>query len=117
MRLHVAAVYRHGGGDPLARCQSRQDSSPMVTARPAIEAVVDRRRRAVFGRAVLPAAAALQNMDDTADDPTIIHPARTGLVLRKMGGNRRPGIITQPKNLAHSDLQGADNHLKSKNYE
>ena len=41
---------------------------------PAVEAVVDRRREAVVLRTILPAAIHLQNMDNHADDATVIHP-------------------------------------------
>jgi hypothetical protein len=41
--------------------------SPMALARSAVEAVVDRRRRSVFGCAAPPATAAFENVDDAAD--------------------------------------------------
>ena len=45
---------------------------PHAALRPAHEAIVDRRRRAVFRRAIAPSAAALQHMQDAADHAPII---------------------------------------------
>jgi hypothetical protein len=84
----------------------------MVPARPTVETVVDRRRWTVFGRVVLPAAAALENMDDTADNPAVVHPTGAGLVRRKVRLDRRPRVIVQPENVPHTALQGIHNALE-----
>jgi hypothetical protein len=55
--------------------------------RPSAKAIVDRRRRPVDGRAILPPTAGLQNMNDAADDLPVVGPSRRpGLVL----GQQRP---------------------------
>ena len=47
---------------------------PQPAARPAHKAVIDRRRRAILGRAITPAASALENMHNAADDTPIVNP-------------------------------------------
>ena len=86
----------------------------MISPRPAVETVVYGRWRTVFGGAVLPATAALENMNDAADDPPVIHPTSAGLVLRKVRLDRRPSLIIQPEKLPQSTLQGSQNALESR---
>jgi hypothetical protein len=45
----------------------------VLRPRPA-QAVIDGCWRAIFGRAIAPAASALENMHDPADDPAIVYP-------------------------------------------
>jgi hypothetical protein len=40
-------------------------------------------------------------MDDAADDPTIINPLSTGLILRKVLLDGSPSLIIKPENLTH----------------
>lgn len=91
--LDVAAVDLAGFCDPAILRQSRQDARPDATAAPPVPAIVDRRRRAVFGRAVRPAATALEHVDDARDHPAIVDPARSGLVLRQVRLDRNPCFI------------------------
>src|SRR3546814_8017738 len=72
--LDMRAVDHLGLVRSAAGSQRAEQPLPDTALGPADEPVVDRRRRAVFRRTILPAAAALQNMQDTADDPTIIRP-------------------------------------------
>ena len=76
--------YAEAGSQIIGRFRLRrqrgEDAGPQAAMAPAIEAVVDRGRRAVFGRAILPAAPGAQHMDDTADDTPVIHPPRPRLV-------------------------------------
>jgi hypothetical protein len=75
--------------------------SPNPSHRPAAEPIVDRRRRTVDRRAILPPASGLQNMNDPTDHPPIVRPARAWLVLRKQRFDRSPLPITQPKFPSH----------------
>jgi hypothetical protein len=79
-----------------------KDAAPELPAGPA---VVDRRRRSVFGRAVLPAAACLQYVKDAADDAAIVDPARAGRVLRKVWLDRRPRPSFTQKSCSSPPLQ------------
>lgn len=97
MRLDVAAVDLGGLGDPALLGQGGEDAAPHAAPAPPVPAVVDRRRRAVIRRAVLPATAALEHMHDPRDHPPVIHPPRARLVLRQMRLNRRPRRIRQPE--------------------
>src|SRR5215204_4052655 len=89
---------------PLAARASRilVQSCP---AGPAVEAVVDGRGWPILGWAVFPATPRFQPVQDAAYHPAIIDPASTGLVLRQMRLNRRPGIIAQPEQSAHPCLR------------
>jgi hypothetical protein len=57
--------------------------SPNPSHRPAAEPIVDRRGRTVDGRAILPPASGLQNMNDSADHPQVVRPVRSRLVWKK----------------------------------
>jgi hypothetical protein len=64
---------------------------------PAHEAAIDRRMRAIFGRAIAPAAAALEHTHDPADNAAIIHPLDAPHVRRQVSFNPLPLFIAQPK--------------------
>jgi hypothetical protein len=51
----------------------------------------------VLGRAIAPASAALQNVNDAADNATIINPLDTASVRWQVGFNSTPLLVTQPK--------------------
>ena len=54
------------------------------------------------GRAIAPAASALENMHDPADDPAIIYPLDAAHIPRQIRLNSNPLLVTQPKQiLAH----------------
>jgi hypothetical protein len=57
---------------------------------PAIEAIVDGRVGTILGRTIAPAGAALEHMDDAANDPPIVISLRTGQVHRQMRCNACP---------------------------
>src|SRR5499427_8745559 len=61
-----------------------KDRLPMCALSPAIETIVDRRVRAIVGRAIAPACAALKHVNDTADDASIVIARRAGLVRWQM---------------------------------
>ena len=94
MRLDVGGV----DGDLFRRPgqglrQSREQVLPMAALRPAVLAIVNRRRRAVSRRAVAPPAARLENVNDAADDPPVIHAPLVRRVVRKMRLDRRPLLV------------------------
>jgi len=99
MRLDVRAIDSRRMGQYTRRDQRFQNVVPDLLVGPAVEAVVDRRVRAVFRRAVTPAAAGLQNMQDAADYPSVIDPPGARLVPRQMRLYRRPGIVAQPEKM------------------
>lgn len=72
-----------------------------VAVGPAVEPVVDRGRRAVFGRAVDPAATGSEDMDDARNHPPVIDTPRARLVLRDMRLDQRPLRIAQPEKVRH----------------
>src|SRR5690349_21403525 len=75
---------------------------PQPSTRPAHKAVINCCRRAIFGRAIAPAASALENMHDPADDPAIVYPLDAAHIARQIRLNSRPLLVVQPKQiLAH----------------
>src|ERR1700746_4012322 len=75
---------------------------PQPSTRPAHEAVIDGCPRAIFGRAIAPAASALENMHDPADDPAIVYPLDAAHIPRQIRPNSSPLLVAQPKQiLAH----------------
>lgn len=104
MRLDVGAVDRGTSGDHAGIHQRVEQVEPEATARPAVEPVVDRRGWPVIGWAVAPAAADLQHMHDPGDNPPVVYPSGTGLVLGQMRLDRRPRFIRQPEQRHASPL-------------
>jgi hypothetical protein len=75
---------------------------PNATPRPPHEAVIERRRRAIFWWAIRPAAAAFRYVHDAADDPAIVRPLDTANIRRQVRLDPFPLLIVQPKQvLAH----------------
>lgn len=81
--LDVAAVDLPGLGKPAFLGQSHQDAGPDAPPTPPVPAIIDRRRRAVFRKAIGTAATALEHVTDARDNPPIIDPSRSRLVLRQ----------------------------------
>src|ERR1700722_16155140 len=90
--LTIAGI---GGGPRFTQ------ATPDPAHRPAAKAIVDCRRRPVDGRAILPATASFQNVNDAADHPPIIGPSGSRLVLRKRRLNGSPLRLAQPKFARH----------------
>ncbi len=57
----------------------------------------------MLGRAIAPAASALQHMHDAADDATVIHPLDAPHVRRQLRFNPLPLLIAQPKQTPPQD--------------
>src|ERR1044071_9139023 len=73
---------------------------PPPALSPTSKPIVDRRRRAVLRWAILPAAAALQHMQDAADHPSIVDTLFAAHVARQMRLDPSPLLIAQPKQVA-----------------
>jgi hypothetical protein len=107
-----------GGIDGLEVVIRRQASKcfeqivPDLTPRPTVPAIVDGRVRAKHRRAIAPAAARLQDMNDATDHATIIDPTSARLILRQQWLDCCPLSITQPK-LARHDPSPANTELES----
>ena len=105
MSLDRGRVEREYDGIFAGLRQSFEDRTPSVTFGPAVEAIVDRRIGAVFGRAIAPTSPRLQHMNDAAGDPPIVAACWTRQSARQMRLDTRPLPITQPKQtLTHSLL-------------
>src|SRR5208283_4495575 len=76
---------------------------PYAAPRPAYETVIDRRMRAIFGRAIAPAAAALKHVHDAADDAAIVYPLDAPHVSRQVTLHPHPLLIAQPKQIPAHD--------------
>src|SRR6202012_1367199 len=90
-----------GGIDGLEVVIRRQASKcfeqivPDLTPRPTVPAIADGRVRAKHRRAIAPAAARLQDMNDATDHATIIEPTRATLILRQQWLDCCPSITQQ----------------------
>jgi hypothetical protein len=73
---------------------------PNASLAPSREAIVDGLVRAIFERAVFPAAAHLLHVHDPAQNPSIIVPLRARLVGRQMQRDLRPLLVAEPKQFA-----------------
>ena len=67
---------------------------------PAHKAIINRRRWAVSFRTIAPAAATLENVNDAADDPTIVGPLHSAHIRRQMRLNTFPLLIAQPEQIS-----------------
>lgn len=116
MSLDRGRVQRQRDGIFARLRQGFEDRAPSAFLGPAIEAIVDRRVRAVLARAIAPPPARLQHMDDAADDTPIVVPLRTRQALWQMTLDARPLLVVQPKqtrthSLAPYSQPGAMNHV------
>ena len=64
---------------------------------PTGEPIINRRRRALFGRAIAPSAAALEHMNDAADDAAVINPFNPADIRRQVRLHPCPLLIAEPK--------------------
>jgi hypothetical protein len=83
--------------------QRFENCGPSSSLGPAIEAVVDRRVRAVFTWTIAPSCTRLQHVNDAADDAPVVAPIRPRQSRRQMRLDTRPLPVIQPKQAsAHS---------------
>jgi transposase len=97
MGLYVTAVDLGRLGGPGFLGHRREDACPDATMAPPVPTIVDRGRRPIGRRDLLPATAALEHVDDAGDHPQIAHPAGTGLVGWLLSRNGAPCLVRQPE--------------------
>jgi hypothetical protein len=97
MRLNRGRVDRQSHAVLTAIGQALEDPSPASAFGPAIEAIADGRVGTILGRAIAPVGAALEHMDDAADDPPIVISFGSGQVRRQVRCNACPLPVVQPK--------------------
>ena len=73
---------------------------PNATPCPAHKAVIDCGRGPVSFRTIAPAAATLENVNDTADHPTVVGSFNPTNIGRQMGLNACPLLIAQPEQIS-----------------
>jgi hypothetical protein len=111
MRFDVRGVDHLGVGGSSVPSKFPKQVFPNATPGPAHEAIIDRCRRTVLGRAIAPATAALQYMHDAADDSAIVRPLDTPYICRQMRFYPFPLLIAEPKEvLAHGPDPHKTNH-------
>ena len=89
-------------GLPGSNLRQRQEqTSPDTLHRPSTEPIVNCGCRAVARRAILPSAAALQNVNNSAKNPPIIHPTSAGAVSWQKRIDSRPLLVAEPKFVGH----------------
>ena len=76
---------------------------PDATPCPAREAVIDGGVRAILGWAIAPAAAGLQNVNNSADHAAIVLTLDAPHVRWQVGFNSFPLLIAQPKQIVAHD--------------
>ena len=79
------------------RSKFAEQPLPDAAFSPADEAIIHGGRRSILGRAIAPAAAALENMQDAADHSPIINPRSAADVLWQMRFDLAPLLIAEPK--------------------
>ena len=83
------------------RRQRGEQVLPDALLGPPVIAIVDRRVRAVFRRAVLPTATRLQYVKDPADDATVVLAPLSRRSIRKVRPDQCPLVVRQPKPITH----------------
>jgi hypothetical protein len=74
-------------------CNLLEQTLPKPAPRPSVVAIVDRGGRTIFGRHIAPTTSRLENVQDAADDTTIIDARLTRLTPRQMWINRGPRFV------------------------
>ena len=83
--------------------QRFKDCTPSSALGPTIEAIVDRRVRAVFTGTIAPSRTRLKHVNDTADDATVVVPIRSRQPSWQIRLDTSPLPVIQPKQTsAHS---------------
>ena len=91
--LHIGAVDCDAPCHRACIHQGVEQLQPEATVRSAIEPVVDRRRRPVIDRAIAPAAAHFQHMQNAGDHPSVVYAPGARLVLGQVRLNCRPRFV------------------------
>jgi hypothetical protein len=102
--FHVRGVDHLGISKSSIPSKLPKQIFPDATPRPAHKAIIDRCWGAILGRAIAPAAAALQYMYDATDDPAIVRPLNTPHIRRQVRFDPLPLLIAEPKQIpSHLD--------------
>ena len=102
MRLHMRRVDHLRVRGSAVPGKVPEQIFPNAAPRPTHKAIVDRCRRTIFGRAIAPAAAALQHVYYAADNTAIIDPIDAPNIRRQVSFDPPPLLVAQPKQvLAH----------------
>jgi len=104
MCFDVRAVDRHRARDVTLTRRRNEDVVPYPLAAPPIEAIVDRRVRAIGSRTVTPTRPRPQHVQNAADHPAIINPMSPTPTTRQQPLYPRPLHIAQPIKCHHSSL-------------
>jgi hypothetical protein len=103
VRFDVGRVdHLHLGGSPPASKFTKQ-IFPDAAACPTSEAIVDRCVRPVGFGTIRPATAALQHVNDSTNDATIILSLDTTYISRQMRFDPMPLLVAQPKQIPAHD--------------
>jgi hypothetical protein len=97
MNLHMAAVERHMARHVRLPGDGSEQLLPNAPFAPTCKPVVDRLRRSVFPRAILPPTAAALDMHDAAQYAPIVIALRPRLVGGQMRFDPRPLLVAEPK--------------------
>ena len=97
MSLDRGRVERQRDGIFTGLGQCFKDCAPSPALGPAVEAIVDRRVRAIFIWAVAPSCTGLQHVNDPADNAAIVVPLWSPQPRRQMRLNTCPLSVIQPK--------------------
>jgi hypothetical protein len=103
VRFHVRGVDHLRVDGSSVPSKFPEQVFPDAAPRPAQKAVIDRCRRAILGRAIAPATAALQYVHDAADNAAIVHPPDTPNIRRQVRFDPLPLLIVQPKQVSAHD--------------
>ena len=101
--LEVRAVDDDALGRPGRLRQSHEDAGEHAVAGPSNVPVVERLVRTVDRRSIAPAQAVALDVDDPAQDATVVHP-RLATRPREIGRKARYRLIGQPKQIAHGGI-------------
>ena len=93
MRLHVRRVDHLRVRGSSVPGKLPEQVFPNAAPRPTNKAVIDRCRRTIFGRAIAPAAAALQHVYNAADNTAIIDPIDASDIRRQVRFDPPPLLV------------------------
>lgn len=100
MGFDMAAIDRQFFRDRSRRRDLLEQALPDAPLGPAIVAVIDRRRWAIGGRDITPAASRLQHMQNTGDHRAVIYPRFARFAVWQMRLDRSPCLVRKPKQMA-----------------
>ena len=97
MDFHVTGIQSRLFGRIVRSGDALEYPLPDASLAPASETIVDGLSRTIVLRAILPAAADLQDVHDAAENASIVLPLGSRLVRRQMRNDLVPLLVTEPK--------------------